>query len=167
MNSIYRYEYDDGSGNNNGYGGGGYGGGGYGSGNNNGNNGGNGGGDNGGNNRNNRNGQMLMIFILVSLVALFLMTMVMNRYSSMSTSEISYSDFLQMVEDGKVVSVEFDSYQINITPVTDDSKNPYLQQETYYCGRLDDPDLLPLLKEKGITISRVIPVIHLHGFIIF
>ena len=157
MNSIYRYEYDDGSGNNNGYGGGGYGGGGYGSGNNNGNNGGNGGGDNGGNNRNNRNGQMLMIFILVSLVALFLMTMVMNRYSSMSTSEISYSDFLQMVEDGKVESVEFDSYQINITPVTDDSKNPYLQQETYYCGRLDDPDLLPLLKEKGITISRVIP----------
>ena len=157
MNSIYRYEYDNGSGNNNGYGGGGYGGGGYGSGNNNGNNGGNGGGDNGGNNRNNRNGQMLMIFILVSLVALFLMTMVMNRYSSMSTSEISYSDFLQMVEDGKVESVEFDSYQINITPVTDDSKNPYLQQGTYYCGRLDDPDLLPLLKEKGITISRVIP----------
>ena len=157
MNSIYRYEYDNDSGNNNGYGGGGYGGGGYGSGNNNGNNGGNGGGDNGGNNRNNRNGQMLMIFILVSLVALFLMTMVMNRYSSMSTSEISYSDFLQMVEDGKVESVEFDSYQINITPVTDDSKNPYLQQGTYYCGRLDDPDLLPLLKEKGITISRVIP----------
>ena len=52
--------------------------------------------------------------------------------------------------------MEFDSYQINITPVSE-NKNPYLQEQTYYCGRLDDPDLLPLLKDKGITISRVIP----------
>ena len=128
---------------------------------NNGNNGSNGNNNNNGNNgdnnnKNNKNGQMIMVFILVSLVALFIMSMVMNRYTSMSTSEISYSDFLQMVEDGKVESVEFDSYQINITPVTE-NKNPYLQEQTYYCGRLDDPDLLPLLKDKGITISRVIP----------
>ena len=140
---------------NNGYGGGGYGSGGPGNNGSNGNNNNNGNnGDN--NNKNNKNGQMIMVFILVSLVALFIMSMVMNRYTSMSTSEISYSDFLQMVEDGKVESVEFDSYQINITPVSE-NKNPYLQEQTYYCGRLDDPDLLPLLKDKGITISRVIP----------
>lgn len=140
---------------NNGYGGGGYGSGGPGNSGSNGNNNNNGNnGDN--NNKNNKNGQMIMVFILVSLVALFIMSMVMNRYTSMSTSEISYSDFLQMVEDGKVESVEFDSYQINITPISE-NKNPYLQEQTYYCGRLDDPDLLPLLKDKGITISRVIP----------
>ena len=140
---------------NNGYGGGGYGSGGPGNNGSNGNNNNNGNnGDN--NNKNNKNGQMIMVFILVSLVSLFIMSMVMNRYTSMSTSEISYSDFLQMVEDGKVESVEFDSYQINITPVSE-NKNPYLQEQTYYCGRLDDPDLLPLLKDKGITISRVIP----------
>lgn len=140
---------------NNGYGGGGYGSGGPGNNGSNGNNNNNGNnGDN--NNKNNKNGQMIMVFILVSLVVLFIMSMVMNRYTSMSTSEISYSDFLQMVEDGKVESVEFDSYQINITPVSE-NKNPYLQEQTYYCGRLDDPDLLPLLKDKGITISRVIP----------
>ena len=140
---------------NNGYGGGGYGSGGPGNNGSNGNNNNNGNnGDN--NNKNNKNGQMIMVFILVSLVALFIMSMVMNRYTSMSTSEISYSDFLQMVEDGKVESVEFDSYQINITPVSE-NKNSYLQEQTYYCGRLDDPDLLPLLKDKGITISRVIP----------
>ena len=34
-----------------------------------------------------------MIFILVSLVALFLMTMVMNRYSSMSTSDTRPQSF--------------------------------------------------------------------------
>ena len=87
---------------------------------------------------------MIMVIILVSLVALFIMSMVMNRYTSMSTSEISFSDFLQMVEDLIVESVEFDSYQIYITPASD-NKNPYLQEQTYYCGRLDYSDLLPLL----------------------
>ena len=164
MNNQRMYHYneyenggDQGSGNNQF----GYGGGGYGSGNN-GDNSGNGNGGNNGNNgnnngnKNNRNSQMIMVFVLVSLFALFIMTMLMNRYTAMGTSEITYSEFLQMVEDGKVESVEFDSYQINITPVSE-NKNPYLQQETYYCGRLDDPELLPLLKEKGITISRAIP----------
>ncbi len=164
MNNQRMYHYneyenggDQGSGNNQF----GYGGGGYGSGNN-GDNSGNGNGgnnDNNGNNngnKNNRNSQMIMVFVLVSLFALFIMTMLMNRYTAMGTSEITYSEFLQMVEEGKVESVEFDSYQINITPVSE-NKNPYLQQETYYCGRLDDPELLPLLKEKGITISRAIP----------
>ena len=142
------------------YGGGGYGGG-YDGGNYGGNNqGGNGnnGGNNNDNNKNNRNGLTIMIFVLVSLIALFIMNVVMTRYASMSTSEITYSEFLQMVEDDKVESVQFDSYQINITPVSEKSKNQYFQQQiTYYCGRLDDPELLPLLKDKGIEISRVIP----------
>ena len=143
------------------YGGGGYGGGydggNYGGGNNQGGNG-NNDGNNNGNNKNNRNGLTIMIFVLVSLIALFIMNVVMTRYASMSTSEITYSEFLQMVEEDKVESVEFDSYQINITPVSEKPKNQYFQQQiTYYCGRLDDPELLPLLKDKGIEISRVIP----------
>ena len=131
---------------NNGYGGGGYGSGGPGNNGSNGNNNNNGNnGDN--NNKNNKNGQMIMVFILVSLVSLFIMSMVMNRYTSMSTSEISYSDFLQMVEDGKVESVEFDSYQINITPVSE-NKNSYLQEQTYYCGRFLTIIIIIILMKK-------------------
>ena len=124
-------------------------------------------GGNGGNNNNNKNnnsngdngnkgGQTIMAFILVSLIVLFIMSIVMNQISSADTSEISYTEFLTMVEEGKVESVEFDSYEIHITPVSE-SKNPYLQKQTYYCGLVSDYDLVPLLKEKGIEMSRTIP----------
>ena len=119
------------------------------------NNGGNGGGGNGNNGgRDNHNGQLIMAFVLVSLIVLFIMSMVSNRFSQMSTQEISYSEFLEKVEAGEVKSVEIGSYEIDITPVTKD-KSPY--QPTYYCGRVADEDLIPLLKEKGVEIYGVIP----------
>ena len=123
--------------------------------NNNGGNGGGGNGNNGGNGgRDNHNGQLIMAFVLVSLIMLFIMSMVSNRFSQMSTQEISYSQFLEKVEAGEVKSVEIGSYEIDITPVTKD-KSPY--QPTYYCGRVADEDLIPLLKEKGVEIYGVIP----------
>lgn len=131
---------------------------------NNGNNsgGGNGGG-NGGNNggKDNRNGQIVMAFILISLVALFVMTLVTNHFSQMSSQEVSYSEFLQMVNGegdwkGKSVkSVEISSYEIEIT-LDSDKKTPY-EQTSYYCGRVADEDLIPLLKEKGVEIFGAIP----------
>ena len=123
--------------------------------NNNGGNGGGGNGNNGGNGgKDNHNGQLIMAFVLVSLIVLFIMSMVSNRFSQMSTQEISYSQFLEKVEAGEVKSVEIGSYEIDITPVTKD-KSPY--QPTYYCGRVADEDLIPLLKEKGVEIYGVIP----------
>lgn len=137
--------------------------------NNNGNNsGGNngGGGPSGGNNGNGgkggHNGQLVMAFILISLIVLFVMSMVTNRFSQMSTQEVSYSEFLDMVNgvgkwEGKSVkSVEIGSYEIDITLDTDaDDKAPY--QITYYCGRVADEELIPLLKEKGVDIKGTIP----------
>ena len=123
--------------------------------NNNGGNGGGGNGNNGGNGgKDNHNGQLIMAFVLVSLIVLFIMSMVSNRFSQMSTQEISYSQFLEKVEAGEVKSVEIGSYEIDITPVTND-KSPY--HPTYYCGRVADEDLIPLLKEKGVEIYGVIP----------
>ena len=116
--------------------------------NNNGGNGGGGNGNNGGNGgKDNHNGQLIMAFVLVSLIVLFIMSMVSNRFSQMSTQEISYSQFLEKVEAGEVKSVEIGSYEID--------KSPY--QPTYYCGRVADEDLIPLLKEKGVEIYGVIP----------
>ena len=67
--------------------------------NNNGGNGGGGNGNNGGNGgKDNHNGQLIMAFVLVSLIVLFIMSMVSNRFSQMSTQEISYSQFLEKVE---------------------------------------------------------------------
>lgn len=123
--------------------------------NNNGNqNGGNGGG------KDNRNSQIIMAFILVSLVVLFIMSMVMNRVSGMSTEEVSYTEFLDMVtgegkwEGRSVESVEIGSYQIDIT-LKSDNGLPY--GKTYYCGIVDDNTLIPLLKKYDVEIRGTIP----------
>ena len=128
--------------------------------NNNYNNGNSNGGNNGDGGKGNHNGQILMAFILISLIALFIMSLVTNQFNQMSTQEVSYSEFLDMVngtgkwEGRSVKSVEIGSYQIDIT-LDSDEKTPY--EVTYYCGRVADDELIPLLKEKGVDISGVIP----------
>lgn len=116
---------------------------------------------NGGNGgKNNRNSQMIMAFIMVSLIALFVMSMITNQFNQMSTEEVSYSEFLDMVtgegewEGHSVESVEIGSYQIDIT-LKSDSKSPY--EKTYYCGIVDDNTLIPLLKKYDVEINGVIP----------
>ena len=128
--------------------------------NNNYNNGNSNGGNNGDGGKGNHNGQILMAFILISLIALFIMSLVTNQFNQMSTQEVSYSEFLDMVngtgkwEGRSVKSVEIGSYQLDIT-LNSDEKTPY--EVTYYCGRVADDELIPLLKEKGVDISGVIP----------
>ena len=110
--------------------------------------------------KNNRNGQMIMAFIMVSLVALFVMSMITNQFAQMRTEEVSYSEFLDMVtgegewKGHSVESVQIGSYQIDIT-LKSDGKIPY--EKTYYCGIVNDNTLIPLLKKYNVEINGVIP----------
>ena len=120
--------------------------------NNNNNNGGNNNRGNGG--RNNKNGQMVMMFVLITLVALLFMSLISKWQTQMTAREISYSEFLQMVSEGKVEKVELSAQQIDITPkkVGDE-----VIAITYYTGYVGDEDLVPMLKEAGVDIKGEIP----------
>lgn len=112
---------------------------------------------NNGNGRNNRGGgQAFMVYVIVSLVVLMIMSLLMSRFSAMSTEEITYSQFLEMLEEDKVESVKFDSYQINITPKSE-GNSYYEAQKSYYCARVNDEELIPLLKENNVEIDGTIP----------
>ena len=114
---------------------------------NNGNNGNNGG-------RNNRNGQMVMMFVLITLVALLFMSLISKWQTQMTAREISYTEFLQMVDEGKVESVQLSAQQIDITPKkSEDEVVPI----TYYTGYVGDEDLIPMLKDAGVDIKGEIP----------
>ena len=114
---------------------------------NNGNNGNNGG-------RNNRNGQMVMMFVLITLVALLFMSLISKWQTQMTAREISYTEFLQMVDEGKVESVQLSAQQIDITPKkSEDEVVPI----TYYTGYVGDEDLVPMLKDAGVDIKGEIP----------
>ena len=111
------------------------------------------------NNRNNngkmpKNGQTILIFLVVSLVAL----LVINFFSSMlrqtTEQEITYDQFLAMVESGEVERVIVRSNEIEIVP----KDQPFPGVEiTYFTGVMDDPDLVQYLREEGVQFEREIP----------
>ena len=113
----------------------------FGGGGNNPNNNNNNNGDNNRNNggRNNRNGQMVMMFVLITLVALLFMSLISKWQTQMTAREISYTEFLQMVDEGKVESVELTSQQIDITPKKSEDE---LVPITYYTGYVGDEELV-------------------------
>ena len=86
--------------------------------------------NNGGNNNsgNNKNGMTIMVFILAALLVLFLTSLLNSCAKDATNKEISYSEFINMVEEVKVESVTFTSSRINITPKKEDK----LYRITYY-----------------------------------
>lgn len=131
--------------------------------------------NNGGDNKNNKNGSMFLAFLVISLLALFFMSYVNRQVEGMSSEEISYSKFLELVGEDKVKSVEISSTQIEITMKDSEKETEEENQSksennttslmpqtgkskiTYYTGIVDDPDLLPLLKGHDVVVKGTIP----------
>ncbi len=126
-----------------------------------------GGGDgNNQNNNNGKNGQSILWFVVVTLVVLFLMSTLTNNMRNITKQEISYSDFMTMVEDGKVEKVVIKSTTLEITPkedteeedesATDSITNtlPTLPMssgvKTYTTVRLNDEELVQFLQEHNV-----------------
>ena len=112
--------------------------------------------NNNGDNKNNKNGQMFLTFLLVSLLMLFIMSYVNSKMNQMSNYEITYSEFLEMVEEDKVESVKISSTQIDITLKSDKDKKTAVKK-TYYTGLVEDPNLLELLNKHDVDVSGTIP----------
>ena len=119
----------------------------------------NNGNNNNDNNKKNHNGQMILGFIMVTLVALFLISLFSSRFSQMSSKETTYSEFLEQLDKKNIRTVEFSSYEMDYTLVKD--KAPY--KVTYYTGIVNDTDLIRTLKNaktsegKAIEISATVP----------
>lgn len=126
---------------------------------NNGNNGGNGGGGNNGDKKNNRNGQMLLSFIMVTLVALFVVSLLVSKFTQMSSKETTYSEFLEQLDKQNVKTVKFSNYEMDYTLVKD--KQGF--EVMYFTGIINDPELIKTLKTaktsegKNIELSAAVP----------
>ncbi len=60
----------------------------------------------------NRNRQNLLTMVIVAFCVLLFMSYAMR--SSSSSTQITYSEFIQLLEDGKVARIELSGDQINI-----------------------------------------------------
>lgn len=133
------------------------------------NNGGPNNGNNGGNGNNN-NGkdpkkQSIIIMITAAILSLLCISYFTKAVTGATTVEITYNQFIEMVEAGKVESVKIDSNQIEITPVPDQSKqqnnNGLLASAvmvTYVTGKVEDDDTLTQrLLDAGVEVSGTVP----------
>ena len=107
--------------------------------------------DNGGNNNNKkRNGQSIFWMVVITLVVLLMVSSLTNRVSSLTNQEITYTEFMQMVEDGEVEEVVFTSGQIQIKPKEQQNA---LYQTTYHTVNLGDDRLYEFLDEHNVEYT--------------
>ena len=114
----------------------------------------NGGGNRGGNQ--NRNHSSLLIFLVVTLITLVLMSF-FNRMMNDSTSmEISYDQFLDLLEQDLVESVTLDSDKLTIVTKKQNLASQGIEM-TYYTGRIVDPEIVQRLDKANVEFKQVIP----------
>lgn len=92
---------------------------------------------------------VVMLVICLGLTMLF--TNVMNRYRDGQQEEISYSKFVQMLEQGKVEKVTLSEDRLLIEPKT--QKNP-LMKTVYYTTQMDDEQLVERLLKSNVEFGR-------------
>lgn len=114
-----------------------------------------GGGNGGGNNRRGIRPSHIILGLLIAIVITYLgVTFFKSCYNRATTSEISYSAFLEMIENNEIESVEYSSSRIVITP----KKQPLSGLKmTYYTGYIYDEETFTKLKGlKDVEISAAI-----------
>lgn len=123
-------------------------------GNNGGNNGRGGGNGQGGNNQNNR--QNYLLYLLIAFFIIMLLSSMMSSSSS-SMLQITYTEFLDMLDNDLVARVEIEDDQINIAQKQDgmdDSRAEY----TFYTGKAEDDDTLTArLLEHDVIVDSSVP----------
>ena len=109
--------------------------------------------------------QNIIMLIIVALLSLFIVSALMNLFTGKSTEEITYTEFIDMLSQGKVESAEIDSDRVYIT-LKDTESNianenfalfyPALmtQKVSYFTGKVEEDDTLTKrLLDAGVEVQ--------------
>ncbi len=117
--------------------------------------------NNGNKNNGRRSGGFFTGLIIFSLMALLLIG-ILRIVNSNKTQEISYNEFLKMIDESKVEKVIIRSETIEIKPVNDQNavSNLFFSSEkpSLFTGKVEEDETLTTrLLEKGIEVEGEIP----------
>lgn len=107
-----------------------------------------------------KNNSTFMIFLVVTLVTLLSMAVLNNVWNDSASMEITYDQFLDMLEDGQVEHVTITSTQLEIetnASVLAEFLGSSQQNVTYYTGNPDDPNLVARLRKANVEFTQEIP----------
>ena len=94
--------------------------------------------------------------IVLALIFTLLFNSVVSSISQAHKKEITYTEFLNMVDKGEVAEVQFTSDRIVIT-TRDQAEVPESKRITYYTGLIKNveyTDLVEELRSKNVTVSE-------------
>lgn len=97
----------------------------------------------GGEKKKNNNNKFLLIYVVVAFLFLYSFS---TAKEMLTTKEISYNEFVQMVKDKEVKEVTVDGTALVITP--QDSSD--MKGKVLYTGNADNPDLIQLLIDNDV-----------------
>ena len=112
------------------------------------------------NKKNDKKGWLLVL--ITTLITGYLLFSLFSMAGKATTQEISYDEFLTLVDEGRVEEVIIGSDQITIIPKADATGNEWQQlfpgvQITYYTGVVKDDTLTQRLYEEGVKFGSEIP----------
>ncbi len=94
----------------------------------------------------------IIVMLVVCLGITVLFTTVLNRYRNGEQTKVTYDEFLTMLDEGKVKSVELQDSKILIVPV--EQPNPVVKT-TYYAVPIEgDYGLIARLAKSGVSFER-------------
>lgn len=93
--------------------------------------------------------QSAILFLIAALITLILVSSFMKMMTGGMVQEIAYTEFIRMLEEGKVSSVAIGSDRITISPVQKEEEKEFVyfgyntaRTTTYYTGKVEEDDTL-------------------------
>ena len=108
------------------------------------------------NGQGNNHGSILAVLI-VTFITLGIMSLVNRAMTSTTTKEITYDQFLDLLDNNLVESVTVDTNKLEIVTKKDQPLASQGIEVTYYTGRMDDDKLVDRLQKAGVEFKEEIP----------
>ena len=103
-------------------------------------------------NKSPQNRRVLLACLVVTGIMVLFFSYFTKSMSKGQVQEISYSEFLSMIENQRIDKVVIKSDRIMITPKQ--SSSAYGYEQTYFTGVVNDPELVNRLHGKGIVFTE-------------
>ncbi|MFR1833844.1 MAG: ATP-dependent zinc metalloprotease FtsH [Lachnospiraceae bacterium] len=99
------------------------------------------------------NGQTILVLVVAAVITLMVITLMRDMVTKNSTQELSYTQYVEMVEDGKVEAVLIGNSEITIYPKKEATE--YSQLIRYYTVKVPtDYNNAERLLENGVDIKE-------------
>ena len=102
------------------------------------------------NNKKGNDKRLLLLLAIAALVFTVSLNYIIGRKSMSDVSEVKYSEFIEMLDEGRIEEVEFNNSIINFTLKEDKEGSSGVRKE-YYTGYINNPELLQKLDDHNVT----------------